>query len=67
MSIPFTKKIHLTLEQCRLTRIAINEQIQLWKEHNLVIQMHGTDEQIEQLVNRNNQHIAELENILTLL
>lgn len=67
MIIPFTKKIHLTLEQCRLTRIAINEQIQLLKEHNMLIQIQGTDEQIEQLVNRNNQHIAELENILTLL
>lgn len=61
------KKIYLTMEQCRLTRIAIKEQIQVWKEHNVVIQMHGTDEQIRTLVNRNNQYITELEKILELI
>lgn len=59
--------MNFTEEQKRLIRIAINEQIAMWKDHNKTIAMHGTDEQINALVEKNCKTIQEYETILTLL
>lgn len=59
--------MNFTAEQKRLISIAINEQIATWKEHNKTIAMHGTDEQIETYIARNEKTIDEYRNILQAL
>lgn len=56
--------IELNAEQVRLTRIAIREYIAMWEDHNIIIQMHGTDEQINESVKKNIKRIEQLYQIL---
>lgn len=58
------KTIKLNDEQVRLTRIALRECIAMWIDHNTTIQMHGTDEQINELVKKNNERIEQLYQVL---
>ncbi len=59
--------MNFTDEQKRLIRIAINEQIAMWKDHNKVIAMHGTDEQINTYIAKNNATINKYNNILNMI
>lgn len=56
--------IQLNPEQARLTRLAINEYISVLNDHNMIIQIHGSSEQILKYIPLNNQRIQELSNII---
>ena len=61
------KNIILSAEETRLTSIAIREYIQTLKDHNVIIQTHGTDQQINDFVTQNNTYITILNGVLNLL
>lgn len=58
------KTLELTKDACNMIVEALSSKIAMWNEHNEVIAMHGTDEQIERLIKQNNEKIMKLRTLI---
>lgn len=58
------KTLELTKDACNMIVEALSSKIAMWNEHNEVIAMHGTDEQIEKFIKDNNEKIAKLKTLI---
>ena len=61
------KKFEFTQEQINIIVDALKDKQSIWREHNEVIQMHGTNAQIEKFVKSNNDKIVCLQTLINYL
>lgn len=60
-------KFEFTQEQINIIVDALKDKQCMWRDHNEVIQMHGTDVQIEKFVKSNNEKIVNLQTLINYL
>lgn len=61
------KPFEFTQEQINEIVKALKDRQEMWRDHNKVIQMHGSDEQIEKFVKSNNEKIVCLQTLINYL
>ena len=61
------KTFEFTQEQINIIVDALKDKQAMWRDHNEVIQMHGTDAQIEKFVQKNNETIVCLQTLINYL
>lgn len=58
------KTFEFTEEMCAMIADALQDKITMWKNHNEVLQMHGNDEKVDNLVMKNLEKIGKLQTLL---
>lgn len=58
------KQFELTEEMCAMIVDALQDKINMWAEHNEVLQMHGSNEKVDYYLMRNRERIGKLQTLL---